>query len=306
MLTTTKSMLKKAQRGEYAVGAFNTSNLEFSRAIIEAAEELKSPVIVQTSTSAIKYAGIKEIYSIVNSLAKSAKVPVALHLDHGPDLIWAKKCLNTGYTSVMIDASALPFKENVALTKKVVASAKKHGASVEAEIGALQGIEDDLVVDSSNAHLTNPIEAKKFVELTGCDSLAIAIGTSHGPYKFKGKSRLDFKRLDEVRRTIKIPIVLHGASSIPQKTLIKARKYGAVIGDAHGVSNSDLKKAIKHGICKVNIDSDLRLVFNAALREFLAKNPKVYDPRTILSYTNKAIKEFVKEKIKVLGSAGKA
>ncbi|MCC7574331.1 class II fructose-1,6-bisphosphate aldolase [Candidatus Woesearchaeota archaeon] len=306
MLVNTKSMLKKAQREGYAVGAFNTSNLEFTKAIIRAAEELKSPVIIQTSTSAINYAGINEIQSIVSSVAKKAKIPVALHLDHGPDLFWAKKCLSNGYTSVMIDASSLSFKENVSVTKKVVASAKKFGASVEAELGALQGIEDEVNVSSSNAFLTDPLDAKKFVELTGCDSLAVAIGTSHGPYKFKDKSNLDFSRLRAIRDLVKVPLVLHGASSIPAKVVSKTQKFGGKLKNAHGVSDSDLRKAVKLGVCKVNIDSDLRLVFNASLREFLSLNPGVYDPRTILSFTNDAIYEFVKQKIRVLGSVNKA
>jgi fructose-bisphosphate aldolase, class II len=306
MLVNTKRMLKKAQKEGYAVGAFNTSNLEFTKSIIRAAEELKSPVIIQTSVSAINYAGISEIHSIVSGLAKKSKVPVAFHLDHGPDLLWAKKCLSNGYTSVMIDASSLPFKENVSVTKKVVTAAKKIGASVEAELGALQGIEDDVNVSASNAFLTDPLEAKKFVELTGCDSLAVAIGTSHGPYKFKDKSKLDFSRLKDIREVVKVPLVLHGASSIPVKIVSKTQKFGGSLKNAHGVSDSDLKKAIKLGICKVNIDSDLRLVFNASLREFVSLNPGIYDPRTILSFTNDAIYEFVKQKMKVLGSVGKA
>ena len=306
MLTNTNSMLKKAQKGKYAVGAFNTSNLEFTKAIIRAAEDLKSPVIIQTSTSAIRYAGIEEIYSIVSTIAKKAKVPIALHLDHGPDLAWAKKCLKHNYTSVMIDASSYSFKKNVSITKSVVREASKFNASVEAELGALRGIEDDVVVKAKDAFFTDPHDAKRFVGLTGCNSLAISIGTSHGPYKFKGKSKLDFARLEDIRKVVKVPLVLHGASSIPRKIVLKAKKFGAIIGDAHGLSDSDLKKAISLSICKVNIDSDLRLVFYAALREFLYKNPKVYDPRTILDYTNKAIYDFVCEKIKVLGSDGKA
>lgn len=306
MLVSTKSMLKKARKEGYAVGAFNTNNLEFTKAIIKAAEDLKSPVIIQTSTSAIKYAGINEIYRIVSSIAKKAKIPVALHLDHGPDMSWVKKCLNAGYTSVMIDASSFPFKKNVSITKSVVKEAAKFKASVEAELGSLQGIEDEVIISSKDAFLTNPEDAFHFVKQTGCDSLAIAIGTSHGPYKFKGKSHLDFKRLKEISAKVKVPLVLHGASAIPKRTILKTKKHGGIIGDAHGLSNADLKKAVKLGICKVNIDSDLRLVFNASLREFLHDNPSIYDPRTILAHTNNAIYEFVKEKIKVLGSLNKA
>lgn len=306
MLVNAKQMLKKASKEGYAVGAFNTSNLEFTKMIIKAAEDLKSPVIVQVSTKAIDYAGIKEISNIVHTIAKNAKIPVALHLDHGPNLDWAKLCLKNGFSSIMIDASSYPYKKNVAITKSVVKLAKKYNASVEAEIGALQGIEDDVVVSEKDAVLTNPLEAKKFVKESGCDFLAVAIGTSHGPYKFKGASHLDFKRLKEIKKLVNVPLVLHGASSIPEKVVKKARKYGAEIGEAHGVSNKDLKKAVKLGVAKVNTDSDLRLMFDASLREFMALNPNVYDPRTILSHTNKAIYEIVKEKIKILGSAGKA
>ena len=306
MLVNAKQMLKKASKEGYAVGAFNTSNLEFTKMIIKAAEDLKAPVIVQVSTKAIDYAGIKEISNIVQTIAKNAKIPVALHLDHGPNLDWAKNCLKEGFSSIMIDASSYPYKKNVEITKSVVKLAKKYNASVEAEIGALQGIEDDVVVSEKDAVLTNSIEAKKFVKETGCDFLAVAIGTSHGPYKFKSASHLDFKRLKEIKKLVNVPLVLHGASSIPEKIVKKARKFGAKIGNAHGVSNSDLRKAVKLGIAKVNTDSDLRLMFNASLREYLALNPNVYDPRTILSHTNKAIYEIVKEKIKILGSAGKA
>ena len=306
MLVNTKQMLKKATKEGYAVGAFNTSNLEFTKMIVKAAEDLNSPVIIQASTKAINYAGIKELSNIVKTIAKNTKIPVALHLDHGPDLLWAKKCLKNSFSSIMIDASSYPYKKNVSITKSVVNASKRYKASVEAEIGALQGIEDDVVVNEKDAVLTNPIEAKKFVKESGCDSLAVAIGTSHGPYKFKGSSNLDFNRLKEIKNEVNVPLVLHGASSIPEKIVNKARKYGAIIGETHGVSNAHLRKAVKMGIAKVNTDSDLRLMFDASLREFINLNPKVYDPRTILSHTNKAIYEVVKEKIKILGSDGKA
>jgi fructose-bisphosphate aldolase class II len=306
VLVNTKKMLEKARKEGYAVGAFNTSNLEFTKAIIRAAEDLKAPVILQTSTSAIEYAGIKELHAIVSTIAKDAKVPVALHLDHGPDITWAKKCLQAGYTSIMIDVSGKPFRENVAITKKVVTMAKKYNASVEAEIGALAGIEDNVKVSEEHALFTDPTEAAKFAKLTGCNSLAIAIGTSHGPYKFKSGSSLDFKRLAEIREKVNVPLVLHGASSIPKSVVEKANKYGAKIGDAHGVSDEHLVLAVKSGICKVNTDSDLRLMFDASLREYLATKPEVYDPRTILSHVSEDIYLMVKEKIKLLGSAGKA
>ncbi|MFW5704570.1 MAG: class II fructose-1,6-bisphosphate aldolase [Nanoarchaeota archaeon] len=303
-LVTTKSMLKKAQNGGYAVGAFNTSNLEITKAIIRAAEELNSPVIIQASVSAIKYAGIDELSAIVHTCAKKTKIPIALHLDHGPSLEWVKKCIAHGFSSVMIDASSKPYEENVRITRECVRYANKYGIPVEAEIGALSGVEDDVKVRDSV--YTNPDQAVKFVAETGCSSLAIAIGTSHGPYKFEGGSKLDFKRLEEIRERVKIPLVLHGASSIPQKIVKKAEKFGAKLGNPCGVSDAHLKKATKLGICKVNTDSDLRLAFDAALREEVFRMPEVYDPRTILSVTSDAIYETVKEKIKLLGSSGKA
>jgi fructose-bisphosphate aldolase class II len=297
-------MLKKAQKGGYAVGAFNTSNLESTQAIIKAAEELKSPVIIQASVKAIKYAGIEQLVAIVYSIGDKAKIPVALHLDHGPDIETVKMCIKNGFSSVMIDASSHPFDENVKITKQVVDYADKYGVPVEAELGALSGVEDD--VDIRDSVYTNPDQAKEFVSKTGCHSLAVAIGTSHGPYKFKEGSKLDFKRLAEIREKLSIPLVLHGASSIPQKIVKKAKKYGAKIGDPQGLSDAHLKKAVANGICKVNTDSDLRLAFDAALREEVYNNPEVYDPRTILSKTSEAIYETVKEKIKLLGSDAKA
>ncbi len=306
-LTSTKQMLLAAKKGGYAIGAFNTSDLEITKAILRAAEELKAPVILQTSTSAINYAGIEEMYAMVSTMAKKVKVPVALHLDHGPSLAWARTCIKHGYTSVMIDSSHLPFKENVRVTRSVVDLAHKHHIPVEAEIGRLQGVEDNIKVSEKDAMFTSVTEAVAFVRLTRCDSLAVAVGTSHGAYKFKGASRLDFRRIAEIDASLpKTPLVLHGASSVPQSLVRKAEKYGANLANAHGVSFDHLRKAVKAGICKVNTDTDLRIAFDAGVRAHLAGNPKDFDPRAILADVMDIICQTVKEKIKVLGSDGKA
>ncbi|MEM4756097.1 MAG: class II fructose-1,6-bisphosphate aldolase [Candidatus Woesearchaeota archaeon] len=307
VLVNTKQMLFKAKKGKYAVGAFNTSNLEISKAIIAAAEEKKAPVILQTSISAIAYAGIKELYAITSTLARYAKVPVAIHLDHGPDYAWAKQCIAHHYTSVMIDASHLPFAQNVALTKKVVALAHKHNVTVEAELGRLQGIEDNINVSEQEAIFTSVEDAVLFVQKTGCDSLAVAVGTSHGAYKFKAKPQLDFKRIADIAKALpKTPLVLHGASSVPESIVQKAQRYGADLSGAMGVPFDHLRMAVKAGICKVNTDTDIRIAFDAAIREHLANNPKDFDPRKILGDVMQQIKEVVGIKIEVLGSKNKA
>ncbi|VVB71210.1 Fructose-bisphosphate aldolase class 2 [uncultured archaeon] len=304
MLVNTKKMLLKAQEEGYAVGHFNSSNLETTKAIIEAAVELNSPVIVATSKSAIEYYGLKEIYTTTRELVGKLSIPVALHLDHGPDYNLAKKCLNIGYTSVMIDTSKETFKKNVQITKKVVKYARELNASVEAEIGRLKGIEDQI---SSKEHvLTQPNEALEFVKATDCDSLAIAIGTSHGAYKFKGKTKLDFERLKNIRELVKIPLVLHGASSVYQEEVKKLTKYGGSLKNAHGVSDYELKRAIGYGICKINTDTDLRIAFDMELRKFLKENKSEIDVRKILGNAYGHVKEIVEKKIKIFGSEGKA
>lgn len=299
-LVTTKEILKKAQLGRYAVPHFNTSDLEITKAIIQGAEELNSPVIVATSKSAIEYAGLNELSGLVISLAKKSKVPVALHLDHSPTFELTKKCADNGWTSIMIDASRFRFKKNIDVTKKVVQYCHRKGIPVEAELGRLMGMEG--WVKSKESVFTDPIKARDFVINTGCDSLAVSIGTSHGAYKFKGKPRLDFKRLKEIRELVSIPLVLHGASSVSNKLLNKARKYGAVMPSAQGVPERHIRKAIKLGICKINIDTDLRIAFDANIREFLYENPKVFDYRPILSHAMEGVTEVVKEKIKLFGS----
>lgn len=303
-LVSSKDILVPAREGGYAVGAFNTSNLEITQAILEAAHELKSPVLVATSSSAIKYAGFDNIYCTLKNLAESLDVKVALHLDHGADLDICQACLDHGWTSLMIDASKHEFDENVRITKSVVEAAHRVGVPVEAELGKLMGIEDEVVVDGRDASLTDPDQAEEFVERTGCDSLAVAIGTSHGAYKFKGEPRLDIDRLSEIASRVDIPLVLHGASSVPQDVLDRASRYGAKLPGAKGVPLDAIKQAIGHGIAKINIDTDLRLAFTGAVRQILTDSPEVFDPRKIVGEGREAIKQVVKSKIEAFGSAG--
>jgi len=305
-ITNNKEIQTAALKGGYAVGAFNTSNLEITQAILEAAEEQKSPIIIATSSSAIKYAGIDTLYHMFKTLAEKVSVPVSLHLDHGKDFDIIIACIRNGWTSVMYDGSHEPIDKNIEYTKKIVEIAHAVGISVEAELGRLVGIEDEVSVSDKEGALTNPDEAVRFVEETGCDTLAIAIGTSHGAYKFKGEPELDFERLKEIQNRVNIPLVLHGASSVIPEILSLARKYGADLKDAKGVPAKDIEKAISLGITKVNIDTDLRLAFTAYVREFLALNADVFDPRKIIMAGKQGIKDVVSKKIEILGSGGKA
>lgn len=305
-LTTGKEILDKADKEGYAVGAFNINNMEILQAIINAAKSEKSPVMIAVSEGAIKYAGIDYLTSMVKTAAGSTDIPIALHLDHGKDFSVILSCIRYGFTSIMMDASRLPLKENISETKRVVEVANPLGISVEAELGRLQGVEDNVSVAERDAILINPKEAKLFVEETGVDSLAPAIGTSHGAFKFKGKAELDFERLKETKKLTKIPLVLHGASSVPKDILEKAAKYGAKIPGAKGVPKTQIKKAIKFGINKVNIDTDLRLTLTASIREVFFESPEQFDPRKILGPARDAMSEVVKEKMRLLGSSGKA
>jgi fructose-bisphosphate aldolase class II len=305
-LVTNREIQEQARRGTYAVGAFNTSNLEITQAIIEAAEEEHSPVIVATSQGAISYAGIEVLASIVRTIASKASVPVSLHLDHGTDFEFVMGCIRHGWTSVMFDGSHEPFETNVADTREIVRIAHSVGLSVEAELGRLAGIEDQISVSRAEAVLTDPREAAQFVEDTGCDTLAVAIGTSHGAYKFTAEPKLDFDRLQEIARKVGVPLVLHGASSVMPEVVDRAVRYGAKLPGAKGVPVEDITKAVSLGITKVNIDTDLRLAFTAATREFLATKPEVFDPRKILGVGKEAMKEVVKAKMKVLGSCRQA
>ena len=305
MLITLKQILEKADKGGYAVPAFNINNMEILQAIIRGALKMKSPVIIQTSEGAIKYAGMEYLSTMVQ-LAAKVPVPVAFHLDHGKDLKIIKKAIEGGYTSVMIDASTLPFRENVKKTKKVVGWAQKYRVSVEAELGAIEGVEDLVKVSEKEAFFTDPEQARRFVKETSCDALAISIGTAHGAHKFKGKPKLDIKRLKRIDKLVKIPLVLHGASEVPQKYVRLANKCGAKLEKTKGVSDKWLGLAIKNGIRKVNIDTDLRLAFNAKVREVIKKEKKVFDPRKILGPASEEMQKMVEHKIMVCRSKNKA
>lgn len=304
MLVSNRKLQKKAQGGRYAVGAFNVYDMESVQSVVRAAELERSPAIIATTEGAIEYAGHEFMAELIGLATKRSKVTYSMHLDHGKNMDVIRKCLKLGYTSVMIDASHKQFKENIRTTKEVVRLAHRKGVSVEAELGTIGGVEDS--VSTRKILLTEPEDAKEFVEKTGCDTLAIAIGTSHGAYKFKGKSKLDIGRLKEIRKVVKAPLVLHGASGIPQWIVRKAKRFGAVLGSPHGVSPDDIKAAVKNGITKVNIDSDLRLTFDATVREVLKKKPEVFDPRKILGPAREAVTEMVRYKMQLFGSSGKA
>lgn len=305
MLTTAKKVLVTARAKHYAVPAFNVNDMECLKAIMEAAVKMKSPIIVQTSEGAIEYAGMDYLIAMIRVAAK-AHVPVVMHVDHGKNVKLIQQAIRDGYTSVMYDGSALPFAENVRNTKKVVAWAHAKGVSVEAEIGALAGIEDLVSVEEKDAKLTNPDEAVLFVKETNCDSLAIAIGTSHGAFKFKGKTHLDIDRLKIIASRIKLPIVLHGASGVLEDVKALAEHHGAKLGEARGVLDQDIVQAIQHGVAKVNIDTDLRLAFTAGIREAVDELPKVIDPRKLLEPANLLMREVAMRKMKLFGSAGRA
>ncbi len=305
-LVTSDQILNPAREGGYAVGAFNTSNLEISQAIFEAAAELDAPIIVATSESAIKYAGYANLSIIIRHLADYYGVKAALHLDHGKDLDVVVKCLRNGWTSVMIDASKQPYEQNIATTSEVVKIAHMAGVPVEAELGRLAGIEDAVKVAEREALLTDPDQAAEFVERTGCDFLAVAIGTSHGAYKFKGEPRIDHDRLTAIAKKVSIPLVLHGASSVPHDVLERASKFGAKLPGAKGVPEEAISEAVRRGISKINIDTDLRLAFTGAVRQIVAEKPEVFDPRKIIGEAREAIKEVVRRKVELFGSQGKA
>jgi fructose-bisphosphate aldolase class II len=305
VLVTNKELMVPARKFGYGIGAFNIQNLESVKAVVEAAIEEKSPVILQITPSVIKYAGLGYITNLVKTAGQEAPVPLAMHLDHGEDYETALKCINAGFTSVMIDGSFLNYEENVAVTKRVVEAAKPKGVSVEAELGKLSGVEERSVAEKE-AILTDPETAKDFVDKTGIDALAVAIGTSHGAYKFKSQAKLDLERLKAINQKISIPLVLHGASSVPTAIIEKATKYGAILEGAKGVSEDQLQAAIKLGIAKINTDTDLRLAFVASVREVLMNSPKEFDPRKILGPAKDAMKDVVKQKMRLFESSGKA
>ena len=304
MLVTNKEVLSIATAEGYAVGAFNINNMEILQAIAETATEEKSPIIVSASPSAIKYAGLEYVTAMVKAAAKTNPIPMTLHLDHGKDVETASMCINGGFTSVMIDASRLDFEENIAMTKHVVELARRKGVSVEAELGKL--VSQESTAQGTEDPYTDPHAAVEFVDRTGVDSLAVAIGTSHGAYKFKGEAKLDFERLNAIRSKVSIPLVLHGASGVPSWIVEKATKYGAELSGAKGIPDAHIAKAISLGIAKINVDTYLRLAFTSSVREVLVTSPKVYDPRKILGPAKETMKKVVKEKMRLFGSSGRA
>jgi len=305
-LTTNKELLTLAKKGGYAVGAFNINNLEILQAIVSAGEAERSPAIIAVSEGAIQYAGMPYLISMVRTAAAQTSAPISLHLDHGKDLNVIRSCIDNGFTSVMIDGSEFEFEKNIDVTKKVVEMAKGKRVSVEAELGRLKGIEEKISVSEKEAILTDPQAAEDFVKRTEVDALAIAIGTSHGAYKFKGEAKLDFERLKEIARKVSIPLVLHGASGVPSAVLERAQRFGAKLPGAKGIPDEAIQKAIGLGISKINIDTDLRLSFVGALREILTTKPDEFDPRKILGPGREAIKQTVQSKMKLFGSSGKA
>lgn len=314
-LVTTKDMFEKAYDGGYAVGAFNINNMEIIQGIMRAADNLNSPVILQASVGAVKYAGIDYIMKLVEAAMIEAEkngknIPVAMHLDHGPDFETAKHCIDNGFTSVMIDASSKPFNENIEISKKVVEYAHDHGVVVEAELGTLAGVEEHVSVEADKAAYTNPEQVEEFVEKTGVDSLAIAIGTSHGAYKFKPgqKPQLRFDVLEEVEKRLPgFPIVLHGSSSVPQDQVEIVNKFGGKMPNAIGIPEEMLREAAKSAVCKINIDSDIRLAMTAAIRKHLVEHPEHFDPRAYLTDARDSVQAQVEHKMKnVLGSVDKA
>ena len=319
-LVTTTEMFKKAYDGGYAIGAFNVNNMEIVQGITEAAKEVNAPLILQVSKGARAYANHTYLIKLVEAAIIETGLPTCLHLDHGDTFELCKSCIDGGFTSVMIDASSKPFEENVAITKQVVEYAHDHGVVVEAELGALAGVEDEVNVSAEDSHYTRPEEVEEFVSKTGCDSLAIAIGTSHGAYKFtaaqctrneKGElvpPPLRFDILDEVvKRLPGFPIVLHGSSSVPQEYVKMINENGGKMPDAVGIPEEQLRQAARGAVCKINIDSDLRLAMTGTIRKFFAEHPDKFDPREYLKPARENIKQLVKHKlIDVLGCDGKA
>ena len=297
-LVTTKKMFEKSMKEGFAIGAFNINNMEIIQGIVDAANEKNSPVILQVSSSAIKYARMPYLMKMVEAAVETTNIPIALHLDHGPDFETCKECVDAGFTSVMIDGSKYSFEENIELTKKVVEYAHSKGVVVEAELGKLAGIEDDVKVSEGEAMYTDPDQAKEFVERTGCDSLAIAIGTSHGAYKFKGEAKLRFDILEEIKKKIpNTPIVLHGASTVIPELVEMCDKFGGEIPGAKGVPHEILKEAGRLGVSKINVDTDIRLAMTANIRKVFGEKPSEFDPRKYLGAARDAVKEIVSYKI---------
>ena len=306
-LVTTKEMFAKALKSDYAIGAFNVNNMEIIQGIVDAAIEERSALILQVSAGARKYAKPAYLLKLVEAAILDTGLDIALHLDHGENFDICKKCVDDGFTSVMIDGSKHPFEENIRITREVVEYAHAHGVVVEAELGRLAGVEDAVSVDARSATFTDPDEAVEFVERTGVDSLAIAIGTSHGAYKFKGEPYLDFERLKTIHKLLpETPLVLHGASSVLQEFVSKCNQYGGQVGGAQGVPEDMIHEAVKYGICKVNVDTDLRLAMTAEIRKYLTEHPEEFDPRKYMSPARDAIKSMVQHKLKdMLNASGR-
>ncbi len=308
-LVNTKKMFEMAYKNGYAIGAFNVNNMEITQGIIDAAAEEKAPLILQVSRGAREYAKISYLNAIINVVVEeNPDIPIATNLDHGDSFETCKQFVDDGFTSIMIDASKLPFEENIAVTKKVVEYAHKYDAVVEAELGRLGGIEEDVVgVDDVRKHLTDPDQAIEFVEKSGCDSLAVACGTSHGAYKFKSEPKLAFDVIQEISDKLPgFPLVMHGSSSVLKEFVDLINKYGGNMPNAMGVPEESISKAAKMAVCKVNIDTDLRLALTAKIRQVFAEKPAEFDPRKYLGPGREAIKDMVKHKLHVLGCAGKA
>jgi len=305
-LFTNDQLMRVGYDKGFAVGAFNINNMEILQGIVEAAKAESSPAIIAVSSGALKYAGSAYLVDMVKLAAFETGLPLSLHLDHGKDFAACVQAVNAGFTSVMIDASKLTFEENVAASEEVAGLAHACGCSCEAELGRLQGIEEHVQVKEGEAIFTDPDEAKDFVERTGVDSLAVAIGTSHGAYKFKGEPRLDFDRLAAIKKRVSVPLVLHGASAVPDWVRERAEKFGAQLGGSKGVPDEAVSKAVTLGVAKVNIDTDIRLAMLGAIREVFATDPKEFDPRKYLGPAREAVTKVVRHKMQLLGSAGKA
>ena len=307
-LVNSREMFKKAYEGGYAIGAFNVNNMEIIQGIVEGAQKENAPLILQVSAGARKYANHTYLMKLIEAAEATSGLNIVVHLDHGPDYETCKSVIDGGFTSVMIDGSHLPFEENITITRKVVEYAHDRNVTVEAELGRLAGVEDDIKVSQEDSSYTRPEEVEEFVKRTGCDSLAIAIGTSHGAYKFKGEAKLRFDILKEVGlRLPGFPIVLHGASSVMPEYVKMINQFGGKLGDAKGVPEEMLRQAASMAVCKINIDSDLRLAFTALIRKHFAEHPDHFDPRQYLSEARTALKDMVRHKIvHVLGCDGKA
>src|SRR3989344_2336707 len=304
MFASTQTLLHKAQRGKYAVPHFNINNMEIVQGVVQAAVKLNSPIILATSEGAINYAGINFLHCLAKTASELTSIPIAFHLDHGRDLHIIRRAIALGYSSVMIDASHDSFETNIKKTKQIVALAHKKGISVEAELGTIGGAED--LVSSRTILYTDPAKAKEFVERTGCDFLAVAIGTSHGAYKFAGKAVLKQDILKQLRKKVNIPLVLHGASGVPSALVKMAEHYGASLSGVEGVPDTQIKTAIAHGITKINTDTELRLAFDAAVRRVIKRSPRDFDPRHILGPARELIQSVAEQRIRLFGSVNKA